>query len=237
MWYWDGHSWRYSIAPRHERPGMFWFFSAPDWAAHFVLTGLIGLIPIVGAINLLSWYLASRDNLRSGYWIVPKAGFEYLERGLRVFVVHLLYTLFTWLVYIFLGLAILVAVLAGAPAVGVVSLVVALIATYVAALLTLGFLAAAMMSVADWEGIGAALNPARIWRVAVANPGPSWRVFGAYVLGYSIAYGIGLMGIFLPFGLVPMFLILPAAYLLAAPAQAEFNETALAAQFGHRWTT
>lgn len=207
---------------------MFWFFSAPDWAAQFVLTGLIGLIPIVGTINLLGWYLGARDNLRARYWLVPKAGFEYLERGLRVFVVHLLYGLSTWLVYIPLGLAILVAVLVGAPAVVVVSLIVALIATYLVALLTLGFLAAAMMSVADRNGIGAALNPARIWRVAVANPGPSWRVFGAYLLGYSIANGSGLMGSFLPFGFVAMFLVLPAAYLMAAPAQAEFAEAALA---------
>ena len=48
-WWWDGTQWR----PRtvEGKLDLFWFTSTPDWFTRVLVTGLIGLIPIVGAIN------------------------------------------------------------------------------------------------------------------------------------------------------------------------------------------
>lgn len=229
MWYWDGRAWRYSLPPRQDRPGMFWFFGAPEWASQFFLMGLILLIPIVGQMAMLGWYLGVRDNLRAGVWILPRANFDYLERGARVWVVQLLYGLVVWPLYLALVTAIVLTVVVGAPALVVLLLILALVGAVLAANLVLGFLAAAIISVTDRSGVGAALNPARVWRVAQANPAASWRVFGAYLLGSLGAFAVGLVGLVVPFGFVIVYLILPAAFLMAAPAQAEFNETVDAA--------
>jgi Protein of unknown function (DUF4013) len=55
--------------------------------------GLILIIPIVGQIILLGWLLATLDNLRAGHHEMPPAGFSYFGRGVRLFVVLLLYGL------------------------------------------------------------------------------------------------------------------------------------------------
>ena len=55
--------------------------------------GLISLIPIIGQMVLLGWMLAALDNLRAGRQELPEAGFSYIGRGLRLFVVQLVYGL------------------------------------------------------------------------------------------------------------------------------------------------
>ena len=219
VWYWDGGAWRWTVAPRAERPGLFWFFEAPDWIGAFLLTAVIGLIPIVGAMVMLGWYLAARDNLRAGYWIVPAAGFRYLDRGAGIWVAQFVYAAVQIVVQLALVFVIVFAVVLGAPAGVIVPLALALVGVWLLGSLLIGFLSAAIIAVADRRGLGAALTPTRVWAAAGANAGASWRVFGAYLLGFLIAYGIGLV---VPFGLA---LVLPAAFLMAAPGQAVFDET------------
>src|SRR5437016_12886777 len=55
--------------------------------------GLIQLIPIVGGINGLGWMLATLDRLRAGDEKLPPANFDYLARGVQLFVVYLVYYL------------------------------------------------------------------------------------------------------------------------------------------------
>jgi hypothetical protein len=79
-------------------------FRSPAWFGTFALMGLIFLIPIVGQIAMLGWTLALLDNYRRGLVDLPPAGFQYLGRGLNLFVVFLVYAV---LIGVILGVPIL----------------------------------------------------------------------------------------------------------------------------------
>lgn len=68
-----------------------WPVRDPQWLGKVLIIGLILLIPIAGQINGLGWMLASLDRLRSGEERLPPANFGYLSRGIRLFVVQLVY--------------------------------------------------------------------------------------------------------------------------------------------------
>jgi hypothetical protein len=221
-WFWDGVDWRVPIAPRQERPDMFWFFRAPDWIGPVLLMGLIALIPIAGVMVMTGWYLAARDSLRLGYWLVPRASFDYLGRGAGIFVVQFVYGLVLLPILAVFVVALIVAVGLNASGLAYVGIVLASIAVWLGVTVVISYATAAIIAVSDRYGIGAGLNPARVWRAANANSGASWRRFGAYLLGVLIAVAIGLV---VPFGAS---LLLPAAFLMGAPAQAAFDETAAA---------
>jgi Protein of unknown function (DUF4013) len=68
-----------------------WPFRDPDWLAKIAVMGLILLIPIVGAINGLGWMLTMIDRLRAGDERLPPANFDYLGRGVQLFVVYIVY--------------------------------------------------------------------------------------------------------------------------------------------------
>lgn len=70
-----------------------WPSRDPEWVTKVLLIGLINLIPIVGQLNLFGWMLAAVDNLRAGRPELPPAGFQYIGRGLNLFVVFLVYGL------------------------------------------------------------------------------------------------------------------------------------------------
>jgi hypothetical protein len=70
-----------------------WPFRDPAWLTKVLVMGLILLIPIVGGINGLGWMLATIDRLRAGEERLPPANFDYLGRGVQLFVVYLAYYL------------------------------------------------------------------------------------------------------------------------------------------------
>jgi hypothetical protein len=234
VWQWDGGTWQWVEPPRAQRPGLFWFFEARDWVGSYLLMGLIAIIPIAGAMNLLGWYLAARDNLRAGYWVVPKAGFEYLSRGAQVWVSQFVWSVYVWPVYLVLVAGFIAALILRAPWYVVALPIIVLVIVHFAFLVLVGYLTGAILAVADRRGIAAGCNPARAWATAGANVGPSWSVFGSYVLGYLIAGAAGsVVGVVIPFGsVIGLTFFLPAAYLMAAPAQAELNEAALESAAG-----
>ena len=87
-----------------------WASRDPNWISKLLLMGLVGLIPIVGALQLAGWMLAALDNLRAGRQEVPPAAFRYASRGVWLFLAGLIYGIaFTVVFYggffaIFLGL-------------------------------------------------------------------------------------------------------------------------------------
>jgi hypothetical protein len=70
-----------------------WPFRDPDWLGKIAIMGLILLIPIVGGINGLGWMLATLDRLRAGEQKLPPANFDYLGKGVQLFLVYLVYYL------------------------------------------------------------------------------------------------------------------------------------------------
>lgn len=233
QWWWDGYQWRPIGLPRPPS-GLFWFFesgsggrgSEPDWIGPVVLIGLINVIPIVGAMVLYGWVLAARDNLRRGWLLVPPAGFSYIERGARVFLVGLVYTVAFWVAEVVL-LGVLVGVLVGVTAAGGptplgVFVWLQFVGSWFAWTLVSYFLLAALISVTDRYGAAAGLNPARLWGAATASGAASWKVAGAIWLGTLILSFANLI----PFvGFVFVVLAAPAVYLMAAPYLAQFDET------------
>ena len=226
-WWWDGASWR-PVAPpggppTGGRPGLFWFFSAPGWAGPFFLTGLILFLPVVGQMVLLGWYLAARDTLRSGWRLVPPAGFQHLERGVAPWVASLVYGLYLLPVYLLLGAGLVVAAVNQSGA-AIALLAVVLGLFWLASTVTVGFLSGALFDVADAEGIGAAIDPRRVWAAATADARTSWRVFGALVLGGFVYLAVAVpISFFVPFGALILTLGVPGIYLMAAPAQADLD--------------
>ena len=217
-WWWDGYNWR-PVGLPPPQPGLFWFFEAPDWVGPVVLTGLIGLIPIVGQMVLYGWLLEARDNLRRGWLAVPSASFSYVQRGVGPVLVGIIYGAGFLLVLTPIALGIAAAVNYGSPGSAfavatLLSLLIVMLAlTYVVLLF---FFLAAILSVSDRYGFAAGCDPSRLWKVATRNATRSWQVAGALLLGSLIA------------GLIPLvgFLFAPAAYLMGAPYLARFDETA-----------
>jgi hypothetical protein len=70
-----------------------WPFRDPEWVPKILIIALTLLIPIVGSINGLGWMLASLDRLRAGDETLAPANLSYLGRGIRLFVVQLIYGL------------------------------------------------------------------------------------------------------------------------------------------------
>jgi hypothetical protein len=70
-----------------------WASRDPDWISKLLLMGLIGLIPVVGALQLSGWTLASLDNLRAGRYEVPAAAFRYATRGAWLFLAGFIYAI------------------------------------------------------------------------------------------------------------------------------------------------
>ena len=70
-----------------------WPVRDPEWPSKLLIIALILLIPIVGAINAIGWMLASLDRLRAGEERLAPANLSHLARGVRLFVVDLVYEL------------------------------------------------------------------------------------------------------------------------------------------------
>jgi hypothetical protein len=68
-----------------------WPVRDPQWLGKVVVIALILLVPIAGQVNGLGWMLAALDSLRAGEERLPPANFGYLGRGIRLFVVQLVY--------------------------------------------------------------------------------------------------------------------------------------------------
>ena len=78
-----------------------WAARDPEWIAKLLLMGLIGLIPIVGALQQAGWLLAMLDNLRAGRYEVPPAGFRYATRGVWLWLAGVIYVFV--LAFVFYG--------------------------------------------------------------------------------------------------------------------------------------
>ena len=70
-----------------------WPVRDPRWPVKVLIIALTLLIPIVGVINGIGWMLAALDRLRAGDPTLPPGNLRYLGRGIRLFVVGVVYSL------------------------------------------------------------------------------------------------------------------------------------------------
>ena len=98
-WRWTGQAW-VPTAPVQTMPTPLGFgdvIALPTrdrrWFGKCGIEGLIALIPIYGAFEIVGWSLTYLDNLRAGRLELPEARFGYASRGARPALVALIYTL------------------------------------------------------------------------------------------------------------------------------------------------
>jgi hypothetical protein len=223
-WWWDGVNWRSRAV---DGPlDLFWFTSTPDWFQRVIVTGLIGLIPIIGSINMLGWTLTATDMVRGGWKELPPAGFQHLERGVAPFVVSLVYGLVLSVVFVILAvLAVAFGVSGRTPlvvigiALGLLGLLL-LLAWWLAAL----YIFAALLIGSDRLGIVHALDPRRLYALATANQHASIHTAVVYGAATLIFAAVGLtIGIIVPFGSLLVTAALPAVYAVVVPTLASFR--------------
>lgn len=85
-----------------------WAARDPEWITKLLLMGLIGLIPIVGALQQAGWLLTMLDNLRAGRYEIPPAGFRYATRGVWLWLAGVIYGVI--FVFVFYGVFVVFAV-------------------------------------------------------------------------------------------------------------------------------
>ena len=143
-------------------------FRSPNWVSTIVLQGLILIIPIIGQIALLGWMIANIDNIRAGRQELAPAGF-YLERGIILFVVELIYGIALFIIPIVLQVvgSLLVNQSAGG---GALLLTLAVLLELVASLL-ISFLAPVLILRTSQLGFGGAMDVGAVWAQATANVG------------------------------------------------------------------
>jgi len=222
-WWWDGTQWRSRVVEGELE--LFWFTTTPEWVTRILITGAIMLIPIVGVINTYGWTLAATDMVRRRWRELPPAGFHHLERGVRPFVVALVYGLIAFLV---IGSLVATAVLLAisdhsripiAIAMGFLVLLLAL-----AWWLVVVYLFAATIVGSDRLGIGRALNPKTLLAITRANRSAALTAGVTYLVASLVLSFAGTaVGVIVPFGGLVVYLALPAVFALIVPSLAKIE--------------
>jgi hypothetical protein len=150
-----------------------WPARDPEWLTKILIIALTLLIPIVGAINGLGWMLATLDRLRAGEEKLAPANLGYIGRGIRLFVVNLVYGLTIALVA---GLIYIPAVVVAAnqshgpanPAAVSLVIMLSLLAFSVATLgsLALNFAMPSIVLATDRTGIAGGMHVSAVLRQA-----------------------------------------------------------------------
>lgn len=222
-WWWDGTQWRTRLV--EDRPDLLWFTTTPEWFNRILITGLIVLIPIVGAINMLGWALTATDMHRNRWKELPPAGFQHLERGVPPFVVSLVYGVVLFVVIFMLTLfTVLLAMPGGARLVAAIGIAFVIFLVVVAWWLFWLYLFAALLVVSDKLGIARALDPRRLFALARANHDVSVRaalIYGAGTIALIVVFST--VGLVIPFAGLLVSIVLPALYAVLVPSLAAFR--------------
>jgi len=180
-----------------------WPLRDPDWPVKVLVTGLLLLIPIAGAINGLGWMLATLDRLRAGEERLAPANLGYLGRGLQLFAAQLVYSLAVALVALVIYLpAVLIAVSqghgSGSTGLILLSLLLNLLAFGVTTVgsLALTFATPAIVLATDRGGIGGGLAVREIVRRSRANP-TNTLIAGLMLIAAGFISSLGVIACFI----------------------------------------
>jgi hypothetical protein len=182
-----------------------WPTRDPGWMGKVVIMGLISLIPIIGQMCLFGWMLAALQNLREGRQELPPAGFDFLGRGVNLFLVWLVYVLAMLVVLaVFFGIGLgIVAVGSNsnngaAGALGSLVILLGYAAMLIGAL-GLYFLLPAIVLQTERGGMGAGLNIGQVAALARSNGSVTLLAGLMTILAYIIG---GLGGILCGVGVI-----------------------------------
>jgi len=180
-----------------------WPVRDPEWPVKVLVTGLLLLIPIAGAINGLGWMLATLDRLRAGEERLAPANLGYLGRGVQLFAAQLVYSLAVAVVALVVYLpAVLIAVSqgqgSGSTALILVSLLLNLLAFGVTTVgsLALTFATPAIVLATDRGGIRGGLAVREIVRRSRANP-TNTLIAGLMLIAAGLISSLGLIVCFI----------------------------------------
>jgi hypothetical protein len=153
-----------------------WPSRDPEWLTKLLIIALTLLIPFVGVINGLGWMLATLDRLRGGEERLAPATLRYIGRGIRLFVVNIVYglaiTLVTLVIYV---PAVVVATNQSHgstdPAMVSLAILLSVLAFSIATLgsLALNFAMPSIVLATDRAGIVGGLNVSAVLGLARAN--------------------------------------------------------------------
>lgn len=178
-----------------------WASHDPNWISKVLLMGLIGLIPIVGALQLAGWTLAALDNLRAGRHEVPPAGFRYASRGVWLFLAGLIYAVVLAIVFYGGFFAVFFAAVPPSPRAPNADgsspapflffpLMFGYMGFFGLVFLGIFLLVPLIIEFTDRRGLGGAFNVAGFIRAIRANPKESFAAGGLALITYFIS-GIG----------------------------------------------
>ena len=180
-----------------------WPVRDPEWPVKVLITGLLLLIPIAGAINGLGWMLATLDRLRAGEERLAPAHLGYLGRGVQLFAAQLVYSLAVAVVALVIYLpAVLIAVSqgrgSGSTGLIVVSLLLNLLAFGVTTVgsLALTFATPAIVLATDRGGVRGGLAVREIVRRSRANP-TNTLIAGLMLIAAGLISSLGLIACFI----------------------------------------
>jgi len=180
-----------------------WPVRDPEWPVKVLITGLLLLIPIAGAINGLGWMLATLDRLRAGEERLAPAHLGYVGRGVRLFAAQLVYSLAVALVALVIYLpAVLIAVSqgrgSGSTGLILVSLLLNLLAFGVTTVgsLALTFATPAIVLATDRGGVRGGLAVREIVRRSRANP-TNTLIAGLMLIAAGLISSLGLIACFI----------------------------------------
>jgi hypothetical protein len=157
-----------------------WMFRDPAWRFRFLVQGLILLVPVVGLIALAGWMLACMDNVRDERFELAPNGF-YIERGIQLFAVALIYFLVLSIPY-----AVLNEASALAPANGALYGLAQLANAF--GLLAFALLLPAMLVETDEGGFLAGIDPRHLLRSSLARVSVTLVAALAMVVAELIAF-------------------------------------------------
>lgn len=170
-----------------------WPFRDPKWVEKIAVIGLIGLIPIVGAMNNLGWMLAALHRLRAGEEDLPPANFDHLGTGFQLFVVFFVYGIVVAVVAAVLWIPALILLTNQngglLQVIGVLLLLIAF-AVAVAAILLSFALRAAIVLAFDQRGFAGGFDIRGILRRAAAAPSDT-VIAGLMLLAAGFIGGLG----------------------------------------------
>lgn len=225
VWHLEANTWHPVPAALPGRPGILWFMSIRGWFLPALIVGAIGLIPIVGLMNLYGWSLATASNLRLGYRVPAAADFRWIGRGAR----YVAWSLVVGLMLVLLSATLGVGVGAAAYSARrdwAWTIALGLVASWsLSAILAwiLAPLVVPVLDLIDREGLAAACTPRRVVAVVRGRWDAGWYGAAA-VLAWGLAFFVATsIANFVPFvGALAGLAIAAPAYgvlglMLAAP--------------------